>query len=143
MDNLYHVYPSDSTVYEWIVKFTKIAVNQAKYSDIQVGTEWVADETMLILDKNVHVWFWDIIDSDTRFLLASHISLTRTIKDAQALMENALKCAGRMPKVIYTDKLAAYFDGIELTFGSETEHKLGNPFDVENNTNLIEDSILL
>ena len=93
---------------------------------------------MLKLDKDLHVWFWDIIDDKTRFLLGSHISQTRTIKDAQALMENATMRAGKVPRIIYTDKLAAYFDGIELTFGSDTEHRLGNPFDIENNTNLIE-----
>ena len=35
-------------------------------------------------------------------------------------------------------RLAAYLDGIELTFGADTKHRQGSPFDVENNTNLIE-----
>ena len=74
----------------------------------------------MILDKDVHIWFWDIIDDSTRFLLASHISLTRTIKAAEILMQNALDRAGKVPRIIYTDKLAAYLDGIELTFGADT-----------------------
>ena len=110
LDHLYSVYPSDSTVYEWVTKYTKSAIKEAKYSNIKVGDVWIADETMLKLDKDVHVWFWDIIDDATRFLLGSHISLTRTIKDAQALMENATMRAGKVPRIIYTDKLAAYFD---------------------------------
>jgi transposase-like protein len=138
LDHLYSVYPSDSTVYEWVTKYTKSAIKEAKYTNLKVGDVWIADETMLKLDKDLHVWFWDIIDDKTRFLLGSHISQTRTIKDAQALMENATMRAGKVPRIIYTDKLAAYFDGIELTFGSDTEHRLGNPFDIENNTNLIE-----
>ncbi|MBI4267662.1 MAG: IS6 family transposase, partial [Chloroflexi bacterium] len=138
LDHLYHVYPSDSTVYEWVVRFTKQAVKEAKFTNLQVGSVWIADETVLKLDKDVKVWFWDIIDDKTRFLLGSHISLTRTTKDAQALMESALKRAGKTPRIIYTDKLAAYLDGIELTFGADTKHQHGNPFDVENNTNLIE-----
>ena len=138
LDSQYHVYPSDSTVYEWVVRYTKEAVKEAKYSNIKVGGVWIADETVLKLDKDVKVWFWDIIDDQTRFLLGSHISLTRTTKDAQALMESALKRAGKPPRIIYSDKLAAYLDGIELTFGADTTHKQGNPFDVENNTNLIE-----
>lgn len=138
LDSLYHSYPSDSTVYEWVVRYTKEAIKEAKYSNIKVGGVWIADETVLKLDKDVHVWFWDIIDDNTRFLLASHMSLTRTIKDAQKLMEKALERAGKTPRIIYTDKLAAYLDGIELTFGADTKHKQGNPFDVQNNTNLIE-----
>lgn len=138
LDHLYHVYPSDSTVYEWVMRYTKAAIREAKYSNIKVGGVWIADETVLRLDKGVHVWFWDIIDDATRFLLASHISQTRTTRDAQALMESALKRAGKPPRIIYTDKLAAYLDGIELTFGADTKHRQGSPFDIANSTNLIE-----
>lgn len=63
---------------------------------------------------------WDIIDNDTRFLLASHISPTRTTKDARRLMEMASKGAGKSPRIVIRDKLAAYLDGIELAFGAET-----------------------
>ena len=38
-----------------------------------------------------------------------------------------------------TDKLASYIDGIELAFGSDTKHKRGSPFSVnDDNTALIE-----
>jgi transposase-like protein len=50
LDSLYHVYPSDSTVYEWIVRFTKVAVNEAKFSNIKVGSVWIADETVLKIE---------------------------------------------------------------------------------------------
>jgi transposase-like protein len=138
LDNLYHVYPSDSTVYEWIVRFTKVAVNEAKFSNLTVGSIWIADETVLKLDKDVNVWFWDVIDNDTRFLLASHMSFTRMTKDAETLMQKALDRAGKVPGIVYTDKLRAYLDGIELIFGGDTKHKQGSPFDIGNSNNLIE-----
>jgi putative transposase len=138
IDDLFHSYTSDSTVYEWIVRYSKIAVDKTKSTHITVGNYWVGDETVLKLDKGVNAWFWDIIDDDTRFLLASHMSLTRTTNDAQILMENALEQAGKIPKIIFTDRLRAYLDGIELTFGSNTKHIQGSPFDVQNNTNKIE-----
>jgi putative transposase len=53
-------------------------------------------------------------------------------------MKQAYERTGRIPRVIYTDRLRAYLDGIELTFGADTQHKQGSPFDVEVNTNLIE-----
>ncbi len=138
LDSIYHVYPSDSTVYEWIIKYTKVAVNDAKFSNIKVGSVWIADETVIKLDQGVNVWFWDIIDDQTRFLLASHMSFTRTTKDAEALMQKALDRAGKVPRIVYTDKLRAYLDGIELVFGSDTKHKQGSPFDIGNSNNLIE-----
>lgn len=138
LDHIYHVYPSDSTVYDWIIRYSKIAVEKTKTTHVTVGNYWVADETVLKLDKDINGWFWDIIDDDTRFLLASHMSLTRTTQDAQTLMERALERAGKMPKIIFTDRLRAYLDGIELTFGSHTQHIQGSPFEIENNTNKIE-----
>ncbi|MDP2729363.1 MAG: DDE-type integrase/transposase/recombinase, partial [Dehalococcoidales bacterium] len=120
----------------------------------KVGDTWVADETYVRVDRHskaVQVdnpysksrrakWiiFWDIIDADTRFLLASHITTTRNKEDAQALMEKASERAGKVPKVVVTDKLASYLDGIELAFGADAKHRQGSPFEVKNDNNFIE-----
>ena len=80
----------------------------------------------------------DIIDSDTRFLLASYLTPNRGTRQAQILMETAYGKAGTIPKKIVTDKLAGYLDGIEMTFGSDTRHVQSSPFTVENDNNLIE-----
>jgi len=137
-DKLYNVYPSDSTIYEWIVRFVKEATEKVKITNIHVGNTWIADETVLKIDEGKDVWFWDILDSDTRYLLASHMSKTRTTKDAQSLMLKALSVADKAPQTIITDKLYAYLDGIELVFGGDTEHIRSKGFRVEPNTNLIE-----
>jgi putative transposase len=78
------------------------------------------------------------MDAKTRFLLASRITTTRNKQDARVLMELAAKRADRIPKVVVTDKLAAYIDGVELAYGSDAEHRQGSPFSVQNNTSLIE-----
>jgi putative transposase len=130
-------YISDATIYNWVKRFSKLAIMQASRYKPDVGGVWVADETMVDIDGK-NIWFWDIIDTKTRFLIASHMSYTRTTKDAEALMRQAYKRTGKIPRIIYTDKLRAYLDGIELTFGADTTHRQGSPFDVENNTNLIE-----
>lgn len=134
---IYHSYPSDSTVYRWIARFTKQAISEARDYKLDVGNVWVCDETMLDINGE-KVWFWDIIDAKTRFLLASRLSRGRTIKDAALLMNEAKRRAGKSPKTILTDKLAAYLDGIEYVFGADTEHIQTKPFTIENNTNLIE-----
>ncbi|MDY6917240.1 MAG: DDE-type integrase/transposase/recombinase [Chloroflexota bacterium] len=118
---IYGIHPSDSTVYRWVVRFTKKALAEAKGYTPKVGDVWVADETALRIDGG-WLWFWDIIDSDTRYLLASHVSRTRTAKDAQTLMEAAAARAGKTPNVVLTDGLLAYLDGIELAFGRDTRH---------------------
>ncbi len=117
----YGIYPSDSTVYEWIRRYTKQLVAKVDSYHPQVGDVWVADETVLKIEGK-NYWFWDLIDVKTRVLLSSRISATRTIRDARALVELASKRAGKIPKVIVTDKLASYIDGIELAFGADTKH---------------------
>ena len=148
-------YISRISAYNWVDRFTELAVKEAEKYHPEVGDTWIADETFIRVDKRKPsdskvdnpysksrkakwVIFWDIIDADTRFLLASHITTTRGTKDAQALMEKAAKVAGKVPKVVVTDKLAAYLDGIELAYGADSQHKQGSPFEIENNTNLIE-----
>jgi putative transposase len=130
-------YISRISAYNWMERFTKLAIEETEKYKPNVGGVWVADETMIDLDGK-NVWFWDIIDTRTRFLLASHMSYSRTSKDAQTLMEKAFKKAGRYPRIIYTDRLQAYLEGIEQVFGGETRHKQGSPFEIESHHNYIE-----
>ena len=134
----YETYFSEAGIYNWIERFTREAIAQARdYHPVGIGDEWVADESMIDVGGR-KVWFWDIIDAKTRFLLASHISETRTTRDARILVEEAAKRAGKVPKVIHTDYLRAYLDGIESVFGADTEHRQGKPFQLGNKNNLIE-----
>lgn len=130
-------YVSKVSPYNWAQRFTELAKSEANKYTPQVGGIWVADETVVHV-AGENLWLWDIIDTKTRFLLASHLSRTRTTKDAQTLMEKAYKRCGKYPRIVYTDKLRAYLDGIELAYGAESKHIQGSPFDVHNNTNFIE-----
>lgn len=148
-------YISSGTVYNWVDRFTTLAENEADKYTPKVGDTWIADETYVRIDKHKGdnskvenpydksrkakwVVFWDIIDAKTRFLLASVVTTTRGTQDAKELMERAAKRAGKTPKIVITDKLASYLEGIEQAYGADTEHKQGAPFDIQNNTNLIE-----
>jgi putative transposase len=146
---------SHTAIMKWVNKYTKEAIKQTKGLHPKVGNTWIADETFMRIDKRKTndptvinpysksrkakwVVFWDIIDADTRFLLASQVASSRSTGEAKALMLKASECAGKLPKVVVTDKLKSYVDGIELAYGADTKHLQGKPFQVENNTNLIE-----
>lgn len=154
----YDVYPSSATVFEWVNKYTRKVVNDTKTLKPKVGSVWIADESYVRIDqrkdgtdqvdnpyekgkkgkKGKWVIFWDVIDADTRFLLASLVTTDRTAGDAKKLMELASERAGKTPRVVVTDKLRAYIEGIEQAYGANAQHRQGSPFDVECNTNLIE-----
>jgi len=127
-----------SVVYGWIDKFTDMMVDHFRQYKPQVGDIWACDETVLRLDKKKKIWFWDIIDTKTRYLITSRVSDTRTTNDAQMLMEKAKRITGIAPKKIITDKLYAYWDGIELVFGADTEHIQSSPFAKGDSTSKIE-----
>jgi putative transposase len=92
LQEIYNYIPSDSTVYEWIVRFSNTAILLIIDYKADVGNVWIADETVLEID-NENLWFWDVIDDKTRFLLASHLSYKRTAKDANILMNDAAERA--------------------------------------------------
>lgn len=67
------IYMSEMGIYNWVIRFSQEAVERTKDYRPEVGSTWVADETMLDVGGR-KVWFWDIIDIKSRYLLASHLS---------------------------------------------------------------------
>jgi putative transposase len=131
---------AESTIYYWVTKFTKEAIDRYKNFMPDVGDVWIADETGIdIHGSKRDLWFWDIIDSKSRYLLASHISENRTTEDARKLIEKAVQRAGKYPRVIITDRLKVYIDGIDLSVGLDrVQHIRSKPFTTVNSTNKIE-----
>ena len=130
--------PSDSAIYNWVTRFSKIAIDKAKTFKPEVGSQWVADETVLHISGKKY-WLIDIIDSATRFLLAIKLSHNRNRHDIKELMEMARDRAGKTPKEVLTDGWLGYLDGIELAYGADAKHIQTTPFgSKEDSTTLIE-----
>lgn len=145
LGTIYNETPSDSTVYEWVVRFTKEAIDKARGYKAHTGKLWAADETVLgVRGSNIKegsantLWFWDVIDEATRFLLASHLSPTRTTRDAETLFNQARERSITGPRLIVTDKLAAYLDGIERVFGGDVKHIQSQGMRTASHNNIIE-----
>lgn len=71
----YH--PSKSVVFDWIEKYTEQAEKQFSNVKPRVGNTWIADETMIDLDKQKKVWLWDIIDADTDIEVKPPLTIPR------------------------------------------------------------------
>ncbi len=107
--------PSKATIYEWVRDYTDEAKELTADMKAQVGDEWVADE-MSVKVAGWQMWNWNVMDTKTRFILASHLSRTRTKEEAIKTMEKAKAAAGKDPKTIKTDKLTSYRPGITKVF---------------------------
>jgi len=142
LQQTYNNYPSDSTVYAWLTRYTKEAIKVADEFHPQVGAQWVVDETVIHKNwggRKRRLWLIDIIDTDTRFLLSTKLSRNRNKEDIKVLMEKAREKAGKAPKEVWSDGWGGYRDGIELAFGSETKHVVTTPFgDADSSSTLIE-----
>jgi transposase-like protein len=138
-------YVNRATVFRWWQRYTKAAVEMFSDYQAHTGKIWAADETVLSVrggktkegSENT-IWFWDCIDEDSRFLLGSHMSNTRTIRDAEALFNEAARRSTTAPRFIVTDKLNAYLDGIERVFGSESQHVQSRGMASSTHNNIIE-----
>ncbi|MGD0355464.1 MAG: DDE-type integrase/transposase/recombinase [Dehalococcoidia bacterium] len=135
-----------STLYEWIQEFTNEAITRANKFKPKIGDEWIADETAITVRGKEHTgkkydsyyWCLDIIDSRSRFLLATRISPTRSIADVEIVMKEAAQRAGKVPSRILTDKMRGYPEGIKIAFNGQVRHIQTSPFVEVDSTNILE-----
>jgi transposase-like protein len=131
--------PSDSAIYGWVRRLTKIVLAEAKDYTPQVSDKWLADECVLKLKDGKKYWLINVIDHDTRFLLASKLFSSRGIKQVCLTFKAAKDRARKSPKLMLTDGLNSYIDGTELVFGADTKRVITTPFErKELSTNVIE-----
>ena len=141
-DDMANVTIPRSTVFRWIIKYSKMVNRYALTLKPKLSDVWIADETAIFI-KGKQYWFWDIIDEGTRFLIASHLSRTRTISDATKLFYMAKLRSQTKPKLVLTDKLRAYHKAFNKVFYSRyaherIEHLTSRGFGSPTNINLIE-----
>ncbi len=127
LNRIYEFQPSDSTVYDWALRFTRTSLDVTQDLAPEAGARWIAHETEMRIGGRT-VWAWDVFDEDTRFLLASQLSSARCSGDARRWMNLAFQRAGRTPERIMTDNMARLLDRIERVDDSHAEHTIGAPF---------------
>ena len=129
--------PSKATVYEWVRDFSAEAIEEMKDHPAKTGGgDWVADELHFEV-KGKKAYLWDIMDRDTRYILASHLSYRRDAPSARAMLRKALAASDGPPETITTDKWRAYIKPIKELV-PEAEHIQSQGLAAEVNNNLSE-----
>lgn len=121
IERVYRHKVATSTIYRWIVKYTAKASTAAGCSRANTSSTWSVYETIMELNGK-NCWLWDILCEDTRFLLASHMSYSRTPKEGEITITQALSSASQAPSSIILDGLLSYPRQVERAFESETIH---------------------
>ena len=114
--------PSKDTIYNWVVEFTDNATHAMRSYPAHTGGDWVADEMMVDVGGE-KMWHWNVMDADTRYVLASHLAKRRSALEATKTLQKALAAADTPPKTITTDKLRSYAPAIKAVMRNTTHIK--------------------
>jgi transposase-like protein len=118
---VYHSYLSESTIYEWIKRITEGAAAYCEKCQPKVSNTWIATETTLLIG-NQKAFLFDIVDTETSFVLASQLSINRTAEEMKKLLVKAINRARKAPEMVITNQMVELIDGTELDFGTETKY---------------------
>lgn len=94
------------TIRQWKNKFI-VKINDYVSNFKPNTTNWHTDETM-IKSKKQQVWVWNTIDEDTKFLIASNVSNSRSLQETREHFKICKENVANKPELVYTDGLQTY-----------------------------------
>ena len=115
--------PSKATIYEWVRDYTGKAVKQLDGHKAKTGGQ--------------KMWLWNVMDAETRYILASHLTPRRDTNAARVVFRKAALAADKPPKTVTTDKLKSYISAIKGVL-PEARHMQSEGMRADINNNLSE-----
>lgn len=131
---------SHSTILRWL---RRAIIQIEKFVDTLtpiVGDDWNADEIEFRCADNYHksLWQWNLLDEETRFLLSSLSSETRTLESCETFLQKAKAAVPKNPNTIVTDGLGCYPSQISKVFKDRTIYCGGAGIRAARENNLLE-----
>jgi len=114
-----------STIYRWIVKYANMISTLTDSLQVQSGVELMSDE-MEYHRLGEQNWFVDVMDTETRFMVASDYMKSRTIENLTIVLKKSKFTTGDNIKIITTDGLQGYPRVLRKAFGVNDKFKI-NP----------------
>jgi len=114
---------SNVSVYNWVVKYSKMISKFTNKLKLRVGEEAQTDEIEYHRRKSHKAkgteknFFIDSVDPETKFMLSSEYMKTRSSRDIKAVMIRIKERTGGQIKIMTTDGWMAYENTIKKVFG--------------------------
>lgn len=118
LNEYYHVSVSHVAIYKWLRKYSQLLADYTRQFKPQQSGVWNADEMMvkvshekiapLVPHRGRHFWLWNIVDNQTRFLLANKLTVQRGYPEARSVFQEARQVARQAPSVVITNAMKAY-----------------------------------
>lgn len=132
---------SQMGVYKWLQKYGRIINVYIDQLEPELSQVWNADE-MKVRCGGKWLWLWNVMDKNTRYLLATHVSENREASDARIAFIKAKKIAKEKPEVVITDGLHSYIEAFKKEFftlrNPRTKHIAKAGIRARTNNNIIE-----
>src|SRR3989344_854913 len=105
------------TIMNWVNTYMKKIKTYVDGLKPQVGDMWHADEQFIKV-KGKEQYVWNVMDNETRFLLASNQKPTRGIADARETFQKAKTMAGKKALTVVTDGSFNYTNTVKKEFAT-------------------------
>ncbi|HML02051.1 MAG TPA: DDE-type integrase/transposase/recombinase, partial [Candidatus Bathyarchaeia archaeon] len=106
---------SQVTILNWLKKYSRLVKEYMIAQVPQLSGLWHEDETMIQCEGR-SIWFWEMIDEDTKFMVASHISNTRTFEDTVAIFTKGAEQSKVKPRAVFVDGSFVYSSAFNKVF---------------------------
>lgn len=96
-----------STVYRWVRYYSKLAAEWMDAQGARTGDRWHIDETVVNVNGR-NEYLWNVLDGESRFLLATHISHDRSLENTRVPIHKAKAVTPDRPDDVLTDGMNSY-----------------------------------
>ena len=115
-----------STVYAWVAEGSRRAARWMDSLGPRTGEKWHVDETVVFTDGHPQ-YAWNVLDADSRYLLATQVSHLRRLVDARRLIRRAKTVTPDRPLEVFTDGMRSYRYAIGRELGFRSGSEVVNP----------------
>lgn len=127
-----------ASVYNWVRELTGKADEALRPIPVNTGKTWVADEIVVNVGGQ-NYWLFNVMDSESRFLLAAYLSPERNLRAATTALSLARERSATHPEEIKTDGLSSYRRALPRAFPTRVvKHTVSQGIRAEINNNLSE-----
>lgn len=107
LSQVYSLKVSAMTVYRWVAHYSKLAAEWMNAQGARTGDRWHIDETVVNVNGD-NTYLWNVLDSESRFLLATHISHNRSLENTRIPLRRAKQATPDRPFEVMSDGMQAY-----------------------------------
>jgi transposase-like protein len=115
----YGIKVSHGTIHNWIKRYVQLVNGYINRLKANSSDRWHMDDTLIKVSGR-HMVVWALLDSETRFLLALHVSGKRGAEEAQRLIKEGLKATKNEPLELISDGLPSYRVAIRKEFNKRS-----------------------